>query len=113
MHTPPIMLRRSTMATRRPSLAAAIAARWPPGPDPSTRRSKSLTLPSLAVTGRAHKGLRGTNPCRADDAPVLLSFFRLAVVGHGYVMSMEMLGIDIGGSGIKGAPVDLDTGEFT
>ncbi|MBO2450863.1 ROK family protein [Actinomadura barringtoniae] len=26
---------------------------------------------------------------------------------------MEMLGIDIGGSGIKGAPVDLDTGEFT
>ncbi|GAA2638223.1 ROK family protein [Actinomadura fulvescens] len=26
---------------------------------------------------------------------------------------MEMLGIDIGGSGIKGAPVDLATGEFT
>ncbi|MEU5884400.1 polyphosphate--glucose phosphotransferase [Spirillospora sp. NPDC047279] len=26
---------------------------------------------------------------------------------------MEMLGIDIGGSGIKGAPVDLDSGEFT
>ncbi|MFI0453536.1 polyphosphate--glucose phosphotransferase [Actinomadura sp. 6N118] len=25
---------------------------------------------------------------------------------------MEMLGIDIGGSGIKGAPVDLSTGEF-
>jgi polyphosphate glucokinase len=26
---------------------------------------------------------------------------------------MEVLGIDIGGSGIKGAPVDLETGEFT
>jgi polyphosphate glucokinase len=26
---------------------------------------------------------------------------------------MEILGIDIGGSGIKGAPVDLGTGEFT
>ncbi|URM94004.1 ROK family protein [Actinomadura madurae] len=28
-------------------------------------------------------------------------------------MAREMLGIDIGGSGIKGAPVDLSTGEFT
>ena len=26
---------------------------------------------------------------------------------------MVVLGIDIGGSGIKGAPVDLATGEFT
>ncbi len=26
---------------------------------------------------------------------------------------MEILGIDIGGSGIKGAPVDIETGEFT
>ncbi|MEV4258913.1 polyphosphate--glucose phosphotransferase [Spirillospora sp. NPDC049652] len=26
---------------------------------------------------------------------------------------MEMLGVDVGGSGIKGAPVDLDTGELT
>jgi polyphosphate glucokinase len=29
------------------------------------------------------------------------------------VRSMPVLGIDIGGSGIKGAPVDLATGEFT
>jgi polyphosphate glucokinase len=28
------------------------------------------------------------------------------------VFIMEILGIDIGGSGIKGAPVDLDTGEL-
>jgi polyphosphate glucokinase len=26
---------------------------------------------------------------------------------------MEILGIDVGGSGIKGAPVDIETGEFT
>ena len=29
------------------------------------------------------------------------------------VRSKPVLGIDIGGSGIKGAPVDLATGEFT
>ncbi len=29
------------------------------------------------------------------------------------VRSAPVLGIDIGGSGIKGAPVDLATGEFT
>ena len=26
---------------------------------------------------------------------------------------MEILGIDIGGSGVKGAPVEVQTGEFT
>ena len=26
---------------------------------------------------------------------------------------MEILGIDIGGSGIKGAPVNIETGELT
>jgi predicted NBD/HSP70 family sugar kinase len=26
---------------------------------------------------------------------------------------MEILGIDVGGSGIKGAPVDTETGEMT
>jgi polyphosphate glucokinase len=26
---------------------------------------------------------------------------------------MEIMGIDVGGSGIKGVPVDLETGEFT
>src|SRR3569833_1959912 len=43
MHTPPIMFRRSTIATRRPSLAAAIAAFCPPGPEPRTSTSKSYT----------------------------------------------------------------------
>ena len=32
--TPPIMSLRSTIATRRSSLAAAMAAFWPPGPEP-------------------------------------------------------------------------------
>jgi polyphosphate glucokinase len=30
-----------------------------------------------------------------------------------YALNMEILGIDIGGSGIKGAPVEVRTGEFT
>src|ERR1700749_3539994 len=46
--TPPIISGRSTTATRLPSLAAAIAAFWPPGPEPITTRSKSCTVPSLA-----------------------------------------------------------------
>ena len=37
--TPPIMVRRSATATRFPSLAAAIAAFCPPGPEPITSRS--------------------------------------------------------------------------
>src|SRR6185437_6470131 len=32
VQTPPSVSRRSTTATRRPSLAAWMAARWPPGP---------------------------------------------------------------------------------
>ena len=36
MQTPPTMSQRSTMAARRPSLAAAMAAFWPAGPDPMT-----------------------------------------------------------------------------
>src|SRR5688572_13459094 len=43
IHTPPIISLRSMMATRLPSLAAAIAAFWPPGPDPSTTTSTSYT----------------------------------------------------------------------
>ena len=38
-HTPPIMFLRSTIATCRSSLAAAIAAFWPPGPEPITSTS--------------------------------------------------------------------------
>ena len=51
--TPPSMSGRSTIATRRSSLAAAIAAFWPPGPDPITSRSKSCTPP---VCGRQRRG---------------------------------------------------------
>jgi hypothetical protein len=43
--TPPIMSGRSTMPTRRSSLAAAMAAFWPPGPEPITSTSKSSTPP--------------------------------------------------------------------
>ena len=38
---------------------------------------------------------------------------RLASMSEETVRSAPVLGIDIGGSGIKGAPVDLATGEFT
>ena len=38
---------------------------------------------------------------------------RLASMSEETVRSKPVLGIDIGGSGIKGAPVDLATGEFT
>ena len=44
-HTPPIMSLRSTIAARRPSFAVAIAAFWPPGPEPITRTSKSYIAP--------------------------------------------------------------------
>ena len=44
-HTPPIMSRRSMITTRRPSLAAAIAAFCPPGPEPITSTSKSYIFP--------------------------------------------------------------------
>src|SRR5438034_651215 len=40
---------RSTIATRRPSFAAAIAAFWPPGPEPITRMSKSYTTTSVTT----------------------------------------------------------------
>src|SRR4051812_44546243 len=45
MHTPPTMSRRSTTAAFLPSLAVAMAAFCPPGPDPSTSTSKSRTRP--------------------------------------------------------------------
>ena len=41
VQTPPTTLTASTTATRRPSLAAWIAAFWPAGPDPITSMSKS------------------------------------------------------------------------
>ena len=41
--TPPIMSLRSMIATRRSSFAAAMAAFWPPGPEPITSTSKSYT----------------------------------------------------------------------
>src|SRR4051812_48984944 len=47
MHTPPIMSRRSTTAAFLPSFAAAMAAFCPPGPDPSTRTSKSYMAVSV------------------------------------------------------------------
>src|SRR5215211_3935142 len=58
MQTPPTMCRFSTMPTRRPSFAPAIAAFWPPGPDPRTSRSKSYaiaaTRPSRTPAARSH-----------------------------------------------------------
>ena len=42
IETPPRRWRRSTTATRLPSLAAWMAAFWPLGPEPMTRRSRSM-----------------------------------------------------------------------
>jgi hypothetical protein len=44
-HTPPSMSPRSMTATLLPSLAAAMAAFCPPGPDPMTTRSYSCMEP--------------------------------------------------------------------
>src|SRR5664280_3116076 len=57
MQTPPTMLRRSITADLRPSLAAAMAAFWPPGPEPSTRRSYWYSM--TALHGRACGWVRG------------------------------------------------------
>src|ERR1700682_6790193 len=45
MQTPPSIRPRSTTATVLPSLAAAIAAFCPPGPEPMTTRSYSCIEP--------------------------------------------------------------------
>src|SRR4029077_17691560 len=39
MHTPPMAACFSTTATRFPAFAPWMAARWPPGPEPTTIRS--------------------------------------------------------------------------
>ncbi|CNI71250.1 Uncharacterised protein [Mycobacterium tuberculosis] len=44
-HTPPSMRPRSTIATDLPSLAEAMAAFCPPGPDPITTMSYSCIEP--------------------------------------------------------------------
>ena len=51
-HTPPTKSLRSTIATCRPSVAAAIAAFRPPGPEPITKMSKSYPYTSV-TTGRS------------------------------------------------------------
>src|SRR5690606_6807695 len=60
--TPPIMSRRSTTATRRPSFAAAIAAFCPLGPDPRTSRSKcsTATVSQVCAPNRDWR----VSPCR-------------------------------------------------
>lgn len=62
MQPPPIMSRRSTTATRLPSLAAATAAFWPAGPLPITARSyivsamRSSPFPAVGSEGRYQTG---------------------------------------------------------
>src|SRR3954454_19882182 len=60
IETPPRRSRRSATATWRPSLAAWIAARWPPGPDPITRRSSSTGVESSGVFDSLSEKLQGT-----------------------------------------------------
>src|SRR4051812_41696795 len=73
IQTPPIMLRRSTIPTRRSSLAAAIAAFCPPGPEPRTSTSKSRTHPVWQDSSLdAHADQQGTEPGRAGPAVAAL-----------------------------------------
>src|SRR3954469_1253501 len=61
IETPPRRSRRSATATRLPSLAAWIAARWPPGPEPITRRSSStLGTVSQPMFDSLSEKLQGT-----------------------------------------------------
>src|SRR5207249_3232677 len=56
--TPPTRPRRSTTATRLPSFAPWTAARWPPGPEPITSRSRStggVIRASAALVGREQR----------------------------------------------------------
>src|SRR5262245_9498633 len=63
MHTPPTMSWRSTTPTRRPSFEAAIAAFWPPGPEPITRTSQSYISPvSLRARRPSRKVLTTLDP---------------------------------------------------
>ena len=48
-HTPPIMSGRSTIATRRSSLAAAIAAFCPPGPGPDDEKIEVVHASSVGA----------------------------------------------------------------
>ena len=63
-----------------------------------------------ATSAQLHGPSISCSPCRP------LGWLRPAVLGDAEVMAGKQarqgFGIDIGGSGIKGAPVDLDAGEF-
>ncbi len=63
VQTPPSVSRRSITATRRPSLAAWMAARWPPGPEPMT--SEVVVELHAWVIGGGRRGLTRTWPTAA------------------------------------------------
>src|SRR5215472_1683177 len=76
-HTPPSMSGRSTIATRRSSLAAAIAAFWPPGPEPITSTSKSYTMSSLTSATTLRKSFAALGQDQADDCPLCCARCRI------------------------------------
>src|SRR4051794_1683032 len=87
IETPPTRLRRSATATWRPSLAAWMAARCPPGPDPITRRSSSTGVESSRVFDSLSEKLQGTlagvrqrGALTEDDVNKALREIRLALL---------------------------------
>src|SRR3954452_12035032 len=54
--TPPTRSRRSTTAPLLPSFAACTAARWPPGPEPITSRSRSTSGSIRGSVFGSHQG---------------------------------------------------------
>src|SRR3954469_5588171 len=71
--TPPSIRPRSTTATVLPSFAAAIAAFWPPGPEPMTTRSYSMAPMA--------KGLRPFGQSRSPKASAAREYFGLRRIG--------------------------------
>src|SRR5437764_1697979 len=106
-HTPPIMSLRSTIATRRSSLAAAIAAFWPPGPEPITSTSKSYISIRVTRMGRRLKLTPGRGSVPATG---------LGAIGEKEWTAMTLLRSYVGGTWVtpagEGRPVfDAVTGD--
>src|SRR6478736_7535605 len=88
IETPPRRSRRSATATRLPSLAAWMAARCPPGPEPMTRRSSSTpgTVSQHMFDSLSEKlqgtlaGVRQRGALTEDDINKAMREIRLALL---------------------------------
>jgi polyphosphate glucokinase len=103
-----------TATTMAPTTAAAIttsitACRMAPITEPTIRNAISMPTPMAATLNQRIRRIlsRASSP-PGRDITRLPRFFPLADT----LGPMHALGIDIGGTGIKGAPVDVDTGKL-